>query len=237
VSSEPEFRGLHLVVTGASGALGAAVARLLLARGATCHLPVRRPLPAAAFGEPGAVETRIATGIDLGDERSVRDFYAGLPELWASVHCAGGFAMASLAETALADLSRMVSTNLASTFLCCREAAKVIRAGRGGGRLVNVAARPALEPRTGAGMAAYAASKAAVAALSVALAEELAPEGIWVNAVAPSILDTPANRAAMPEADASRWPTPEEIARTIAFLASPDNACTRGAIVPVYGRT
>jgi NAD(P)-dependent dehydrogenase (short-subunit alcohol dehydrogenase family) len=87
-----------------------------------------------------------------------------------------------------------------------------------------------------AGMAAYTASKAAVAALTVALAEELAKDGILVNAVAPSIIDTPANRHAMPRADHGAWPMPEEVAQTIVFLASPDNKVTRGAVVPVYGR-
>jgi NAD(P)-dependent dehydrogenase (short-subunit alcohol dehydrogenase family) len=86
-------------------------------------------------------------------------------------------------------------------------------------------------------MAAYAASKAAVAALTAALAEEVAKQGILVNAVAPSIMDTPANRKAMPKADFAAWPKVEEVARTILFLASPENAVTRGAIVPVYGRS
>jgi NAD(P)-dependent dehydrogenase (short-subunit alcohol dehydrogenase family) len=106
-----------------------------------------------------------------------------------------------------------------------------------GGRIVNVAARPALEPRSGAGMAAYTASKAGVVAFTIALSEEVAKLGILVNAVAPSIMDTPANRAAMPKADHAAWPKVEEVAATILFLASPQNAVTRGAIVPVYGRT
>jgi NAD(P)-dependent dehydrogenase (short-subunit alcohol dehydrogenase family) len=84
---------------------------------------------------------------------------------------------------------------------------------------------------------AYTASKAAVAALTVALAEEVSKDGILVNAVAPSIMDTPANRAAMPNADFSPWPKVEEVAATISFLASPENKVTRGAIVPVYGQS
>ncbi len=108
---------------------------------------------------------------------------------------------------------------------------------RGGGRIVNVAARAALEWRSGAGMSAYTASKAAVAAFTAALAEEVAKDGILVNAVAPSIMDTPANRHAMPKADFALWPKVEEVAATILFLASPDNRVTRGAVVPVYGRS
>jgi NAD(P)-dependent dehydrogenase (short-subunit alcohol dehydrogenase family) len=105
-----------------------------------------------------------------------------------------------------------------------------------GGRIVNVASRPALEWRAGAGMVAYAASKAAIAAMTVALAEEVVKEGILVNAIAPSTLDTPANRQAMPKADHAAWPKVEEVAATILFLASPDNRVTRGAVVPVYGK-
>jgi NAD(P)-dependent dehydrogenase (short-subunit alcohol dehydrogenase family) len=84
-------------------------------------------------------------------------------------------------------------------------------------------------------MTAYTASKSAVAALTQALAQELTDEQIWVNAVAPSILDTPANRAAMPEAEHSRWVSPADLAEIITFLASPDNRATRGAVIPVYG--
>lgn len=86
-------------------------------------------------------------------------------------------------------------------------------------------------------MAAYAASKAAVAAITLALAEEVAEEGVWVNAVVPSTMATEANRRAWPNADHARWPKLDEVAATIAFLASPQNAVTRAALVPVYGRT
>ena len=85
-------------------------------------------------------------------------------------------------------------------------------------------------------MVAYTATKAAVAALTVALAQEVVKDGILVNAIAPSTIDTPANRKSMPDADHASWPKPEEIAQTILFLASPANQVTRGAIVPVYGK-
>jgi NAD(P)-dependent dehydrogenase (short-subunit alcohol dehydrogenase family) len=125
--------------------------------------------------------------------------------------------------------------NFVTAFLCCGAAVRAM-AGRGG-RIVNVATRPALEWRMGAGMAAYAASKAAVAALTVALAEEVVKDGILVNAVAPSTMDTPANRKSMPSADHAAWAKVEEVAATILFLASPQNRVTRGAVVPVYGRS
>jgi len=145
--------------------------------------------------------------------------------------------MAPVGETPKAALMKQVDMNLVTAFLCCRAAVNAMTATGAGGRIVNVAARPALEWRTGAGMVAYAASKAAVAALTVALAEEVVQAGILVNAVAPSIMDTPANRVAMPKADYAAWPKVEEVAATILFLAAPENKVTRGGVVPVYGRS
>ncbi len=171
---------------------------------------------------------------NLADEAEVAKVYAGVTP-WASIHIAGGFAMGEVAETDKAALMAQLDNNLISCFLCCRAAVNAMRGS--GGRIVNVAARPALEWRAGAGMTAYTVAKAGVAALTVALAEEVAKDGILVNAVAPSIMDTPANRAAMPKADFAAWPKVEEVAATIVFLASPDNTVTRGAIVPVYGKS
>jgi NAD(P)-dependent dehydrogenase (short-subunit alcohol dehydrogenase family) len=144
--------------------------------------------------------------------------------------------MAPLAETGKKALMAQLGMNLVSCFLCCAAAVRAMK-GEGGGRIVNVAARPALEPRLGAGMTAYTVSKAGVAALTEALAQEVAGDGILVNAVAPSILDTPANRQAMPKADHALWPKVDEVAWTILFLSSAENAVTRGAVVPVYGRS
>jgi len=171
----------------------------------------------------------------LADEAAVARLYRGVSPLWASIHVAGGFAMGGIAETGKSALMAQIETNLVSAYLCCAAAVRAMRSG--GGRIVNIASRPALEPRSGAGMTAYTASKAAVAALTEALAQEVVADGILVNAVAPSIIDTTANRHAMPKADFSLWPKPEEIAATILFLASPANQVTRGAIVPVYGRS
>src|SRR6185295_5589239 len=134
------------------------------------------------------------------------------------------------ADTDKAKLMQQLESNFIACFLCCRAAVKAM--GRNGGRIVNVAARPGLEWRSGAGMVAYATSKAAVAAMTVALAEEVVKDGVLVNAVAPSTLDTPANRKGIPDADYASWPKVEEVAATILFLASPENAVTRGAIVP-----
>jgi NAD(P)-dependent dehydrogenase (short-subunit alcohol dehydrogenase family) len=228
-----DYSGREVVVTGATGELGEAVARLLLAEGATVHLPARNPESARALYAGDGDRVRVARVDDLGDEAGVAAFYGALPPLWASIHCAGGFAMSRTENTPLADLRRMLDTNAVSAFLCCREAVRAMKGG--GGRIVNVAAQPGVEPRRGAGMVSYAASKAAVAAITLALAEEVAKDGIWVNAVVPSIMDTKANRRAMPEAQHARWPKLDEVAATIAFLASPENKVTRAGLVPVYG--
>lgn len=236
-----EYEGRDVVVTGGAGALGAAVVQRLIDAGARVHVPVWEEKEVQRFALAGDPRVTVRVGFDLSDEVQVERFYAHVPGLWASIQIAGGYAGGSLVETSPATLRRMLSTNAISCFLCCREAVKRMRetasddAPFPGGRLVNVSARPALVPTPG--VAAYAASKAAVAALTLSLAEELKDERIWVNAVVPSTMDTPANRAAMPGADFSSWPSVDEVAATIAFLASPGNGATRGALVPVYGRS
>jgi NAD(P)-dependent dehydrogenase (short-subunit alcohol dehydrogenase family) len=205
---------VHVVVSGAGGALGTGVVELLLQRGVTVHAPPRE--------------------VSFDDEAAVASYYAALPELWASIHLVGGFAMAPVAETSLADFEKQWRLNTVTCFLACREAVKTIRRTGKGGRIVNVAARPVQQP-TG-GMLSYVAAKAGVASITQSLGAELVGENILVNAVLPSIIDTPANRASMPKADHTTWPTPAQIAETIAFLASPENALTTGTLVPVYGR-
>jgi NAD(P)-dependent dehydrogenase (short-subunit alcohol dehydrogenase family) len=230
-----DFQNRHVVVTGGTGALGGAVVGALVAAGAVCHVPYLVAAEAEHFPLKDHARVKLTAAIDLTDEAAVAHLYGGVSGLWASIHLAGGFAMSAVAATSKADLMKQVSLNLVTAFLCCGAAVNAMAGA--GGRIVNVAARPALEWRTGAGMAAYTASKAGVAALTAALAEEVAKSGILVNAVAPSIMDTPANRAAMPQADFAAWPKVEEVAATILFLASPDNKVSRGGIVPVYGRS
>src|SRR5215469_6633844 len=229
-----DFSDRHIVVTGGAGALGTAVVARLIQAGALCHVPCLNEAEAARFRLRDHSQVTVTVTGSLADETAIEKFYGQITTLWASIHTVGGFAAAPLRDTDLATIRQQLDMNLVSCVLCCRAA---VRAMAGGGRIVNVAARPALEWRSGAGMAAYTASKAGVAALTAALAEEVAKDGILVNAVAPSILDTPANRQAMPKADHARWPKVEEVASTIAFLASPENHVTRGAIVPAYGKS
>ena len=222
----------HVVVTGGTGALGAAVVEVLLARGATVHLPIMEAaLPAHL---PWRDRVHAVPGVSLEREADVVTFYAGLPALWASIHLVGGFAMAPVTETSLADFEKQWRLNTATCFLACREAVRRMGETKAGGRIVNVAARPAVTPT--AGMIAYATAKAGVAALTHALAAEVLSQGILVNAVLPSIIDSAANRAAMPKADHASWPKPAQLAETIAFLAREQNALTTGTLVPVYGR-
>jgi NAD(P)-dependent dehydrogenase (short-subunit alcohol dehydrogenase family) len=228
-----DLSGRHIVVTGGTGALGMGVVGELLGAGAVCHVPWLHEKELERFAYRDRV--RLVGGIDLRDEGAVEWVYAGTPPpLWGSVHIAGGFMMSPCDQTTKAEFVQQFEGNTLTAFLCCREAVKRMT---GGGRIVNVAARPGLMPEIGAGMVAYTASKAAVAALTQALAAEVVGRGILVNAVVPSIMDTPANRAAMPSADHSKWVPVAEVAATIAFLISPANAATRGGLVPVYGRS
>jgi len=226
--------GRQIVVTGATGGLGLAVVSKLLAEGAVCHLPCEESQLPEHVRWRGHERALVTLAHDLGDESMTDAWYAALPPLWASVHLVGGFAMGPVSDTSLAVFEHMHALNARTCFLCCRAAVRAMRRGSEGGRIVNVAARPALEPASD--LSAYASAKAAVAGLTRSLAVELAGEGILCNAIVPSIIDTPSNRQAMPAADFSRWPSPDEIAETIAFLCSPANTLTSGALVPIYGR-
>lgn len=231
-----------ILISGGTGALGTAVVRQLLDifPGAHMHIPCMNPSelrhwPAELTQNP---QIRLHTGVDLTDEPAVEHLFAAAAQsgpLLASIHIAGGFAYHPTPSVSKADFLLQMQMNALTCFLCCREAVKSMRSTATRGRIVNVAARPALEPRLGANMVPYTMAKSAVAALTQALAEEVAADGIWINAVVPSIMDTPANRAAMPTANHAAWAKVDDVARTIAFLAGPTNTCTRGGLVPVYG--
>jgi len=231
-----DYRDRHVVITGGTGALGTAVVGALIEAGAVCHVPYVNSAEAERFAWRNHSKVNLMADIELTHEAAVARLYDGVPQLWASIQIAGGFAMAPVAKTTKTDLMQQIDTNFVTAFLCCRASINVMIRTGAGGRIVNVASRPALEWRAGAGMVAYTASKAAVAAMTVALAEEVVKEGILVNAIAPSTMDTPANRQAMPNADHAAWPKVEEVAATILFLASPDNRVSRGAVMGVYGK-
>jgi NAD(P)-dependent dehydrogenase (short-subunit alcohol dehydrogenase family) len=231
-----DYRDRHVIVTGGTGALGTAVVGALIEAGAVCHVPYINSAEADRFAWRNHAKVKLVADIELTQEAAVARLYEGVPQLWASIQIAGGFAMAPVAKTTKSDLMQQIDMNFVSAFLCCRASVNAMLGTGTGGRIVNVASRPALEWRSGAGMVAYTASKTAVAAMTVALAEEVVNEGILVNAIAPSTLDTKANRQAMPKADYAAWPKVEEVAAAVLFLASPDNRVTRGAVVSVYGK-
>lgn len=232
--STAELEGRHVVITGGTGALGRAIARRLAGAGATCHIPDPAPSARDLEGEIAPEGVRVTPGVDLTSEESARSYYASLPPLWGSVHAAGGFAMSGVLDTSLADFEAMFRLNAATCFLSCREAIRAMRQS-GGGRIVNVAARPVVAPA--GGLVAYTTAKAAVGSITQCLADEVHGDGILVNAVLPSIIDTPANRGAMPDAAHDKWPKPEQIAEAVGFLVSPRNELTWGALVPVYGES
>ncbi|MBL4637619.1 MAG: SDR family NAD(P)-dependent oxidoreductase [Kofleriaceae bacterium] len=224
-----ELNDLNIVVTGGTGALGSDIVSALVARGATCYIP-------SFFDPPTESPERVhyRGPIDLSESEQVREYYEKLPTIWASVHVAGGFAMSGICDTSFEDFEKMWRMNTVSTFLCCQASVVNMRAAGTAGRILNVAAKPAVDPV--GGMLAYTTSKAGVASLTQCLAKELAPEGITVNAILPAIMDTPANREAMPDADHANWPKTSEIAHVVASLVSPHNSLTSGCLVPVYGK-
>jgi NAD(P)-dependent dehydrogenase (short-subunit alcohol dehydrogenase family) len=230
----------HVVVTGGTGALGSAVVKAFIEAGATCHIPAIESTPPTGH-LPDSKQIDVTPSIDLSNEASVDGFYARLPPLHAVVNIAGGFAYAPIADSSLKVLQQQLSMNVVSCVLSCRAAVANFRKGgpdgvKRGGHIVNIAARPALNPRQGANMTAYTAAKAAVAAFTVALAEELKNESISVIALCPSTIDTPANRADMPKADHATWVKPEAIAELIVAQCSLSDPVDSGALIPVYGR-
>lgn len=239
-----DFAGRRVIVTGGAGYLGSAIVDLMLASNAVVAVPCEHERELERVGAKSHPRLAAFGPIDLTDELSVEKFFddacgdwgAGPPAPpWAVINAAGGFAWKPMLDAGADVFDRQFRMNAMTSYLSTRAGAKRMIAQRAGGRVVNVAARPALEPRLGANMAAYTAAKAAVAAMSAALAEELVAHGILVNAVVPSVMDTPANRRDMSQADASKWAKVSDVAATVAFLASPQNVVTRGGLVPVYG--
>jgi NAD(P)-dependent dehydrogenase (short-subunit alcohol dehydrogenase family) len=150
------------------------------------------------------------------------------------INVAGGFHWETLAGGTLDSWDSMYRINLRTAVVSCQAALPYLLQRGGGGRIVNVGAMGAV--KASAGMGAYAASKAGVAKLTEALADELKDRGITVNAILPSILDTPKNRVDMPQADFTRWVAPVEAAEVIAFLVSDEARAVTGALIPVVGR-
>ena len=231
-----DFSGKQVVVTGGTGALGSAVVGALLAGGASCVVPYVHDAEAQRFPHRGDPNVMLVAVSDLADETQVAKVYAGRQALGLDPHRRWFCRRQGRRNRQEVALMAQIDSNLTSCFLCCRAAVNAMLAA-GGGRIVNVAARPALEWRSGAGMTAYSVAKTGVAALTVALAEEVAKDGILVNAVAPSIMDTPPTARPCRRRISTLGRRSRRWRQRFVFLASPDNRVTRGAIVPVYGKS
>ncbi|MER7890739.1 SDR family oxidoreductase [Micromonospora sp. NPDC094482] len=222
-----------VLVTGGTGGLGAAVTAAFHEAGWRVVVPGREGSSASA--PPGDVVRLVADLTDPAGAARAVEAASGDPAapLRAVVNLVGGYASGGLVhETPIEEFDRMFTANLRPTHLVTRAALPHLIAA--GGAIVCVSARAALAPFPGA--AGYATAKAAVLAFANAVAVEYRRSGVRCNTVLPSVIDTPANRAAQPDADHSRWVTPAEIAPVIRFLASDESAPTSGAAVPVYGR-
>ena len=225
---------MGVLVAGGTGALGSAVVRELLGAGYDCTVTWivddERERAEAEFGDRAAF-----VRADLVDPSGgAEDAVAAVAELEAVVDLVGGFFSGPLVhETAPEDFDRLLRLNVWPAFNLAHAALPRLL-DRGGGSFVAVSARPALKPFAGA--AAYVTAKAAVLAFVQALDADYRSKGIRANAILPSVIDTPANRAAEPDADHSKWVQPAEIAKVVRFLVSDDSAVTSGAAIPVYGR-
>jgi NAD(P)-dependent dehydrogenase (short-subunit alcohol dehydrogenase family) len=225
------MNGKIIVVTGASGALGRVVAEVALARGARVA-----GIDHAASQIPATAERIELGGVDLTDaaqaKKAIDAAAAHFGRLDALINIAGGFAFEAVAEGDPKTWQHMYALNVLTALNASRAALPHL-ATAGAGRIINVGAMGALQ--AGAGMGAYAASKAGVHRLTEALAAEWKGK-ITVNAVLPSTIDTAANRAGMPKADFTKWVTPQELAEVMLFLASDAASAVTGALLPVSGR-
>jgi NAD(P)-dependent dehydrogenase (short-subunit alcohol dehydrogenase family) len=223
-----------VLLTGGGGGLGRAVSTAFLEAGWRVVVP-----ELAGVAHHHGAEGVVHVTADLADPASVTvavETAAGEPgaPLRAVVNLVGGYAAGALVhETPYADFERMLTLNLRPTYLVTQAAIPHLM-GAGGGAVVCVSARAALAPFPGA--AGYATAKAAVLAFSAAVAVEYKQKGVRCNTILPSVIDTPANRTAQPDADYSKWVKAEEIAPVIRFLAGDESAPTSGAAIPVYGR-
>ena len=223
---EVRFDGRPVLVFGASGALGAGVAAALAEAGASvtgvdrAKPPAGRVLDGVAYREA-----------DAGDEDAVRALFDSVPAPWAVLNTVGGFAgQRALADLDLAELAGQVSLNLVTAAVITKHALRVMRPA-GQGRIVHTASRAGVVTK-GYGFA-YSVSKAGVLHLVSMAADEARGSGITVNCVVPSFIDTPANRAAIPDADYAAWPKVPDIAQTFVYLASPGSGLVNGAAIPV----
>ena len=225
------LQGKVIAITGAFGALGSAVVKAVLAEGGQVAAIDRAAAPRDPLGNAvlfGSVD--LANAVNA---RTTMDVIVGrMGRLDALVNIAGGFKWETVGDGSLDTWDQLYQLNLRTVVSACRGALPLLPDDTG--RIINVGANGAT--KAAAGMGAYAASKSGVARLTEALAEELKERGITVNAVLPSIIDTPANRNDMPKADVDKWVKPQQLADVIVFLLSKKADAITGALLPVTGR-
>jgi NAD(P)-dependent dehydrogenase (short-subunit alcohol dehydrogenase family) len=235
----PTFEGKTILVAGGTGGLGRAVSLAFLEARAHVAATYRKADEYRALEEAaGAARVRLSGHeVDVTDESAARGLgdaiLAGRGRLDALINTVGGWTGGrKLWEADAGAFDAMLTVNLRAGVALCR-AIVPLMVRQGSGAVVNVASRSGVAP--GPGEAAYAASKAAAVAMIASLAEDLKGSGVRANSVLPSIIDTDANRRAMPKADFAKWPKAEDIARVILFLCSEDARLVHGAAIPVYG--
>jgi NAD(P)-dependent dehydrogenase (short-subunit alcohol dehydrogenase family) len=227
------FSGKVVLVAGGTGGLGRAVSLAFLNEGAELHVTFRSEAELADLNHSKVQAHRADVTDAAAVDRLMEDLLARSGRLDAMVNTIGGYAGGpKMWDADLETLDRMLALNLRPGFLLARAAAKVMLR-QGQGAIVNVAAKAAFDAP--AGLAAYSASKAAAVAMIDSLAADLKGTGVRANSILPSIMDTPANRRAMPNADYAKWPKPEDIAKVILFLAGDEAKVVHGASIPVYG--
>ncbi len=230
------------IITGGTGALGRAAVETFLAAGAKVAVPwiveAEVPMLHERLGSRFPSDQLMLARANIGIEAEAGRFVEGVVKRFGRVdilaNLVGGFwGGKPISETTVEEWQAMFDLNLKPTFLMCRAVAPIMQKNKYG-RIVSVTSRSGL---TGAGdFAAYAVAKGAIATFTSSLAEELLPDNVLVNAIAPSTIDTEANRKAMPKAKHENWVKPEDIAETLAYLCSEDCRVTSGAVIPVYGR-
>jgi NAD(P)-dependent dehydrogenase (short-subunit alcohol dehydrogenase family) len=233
------FSGNVALIAGGTGGLGRAVSLAFLAEGAKVMVSYRKPEEFSALKNAAGDRASGLSGrqVDVTDESEVRQLIEGLlsehRRLDVLVNAVGAYAGGvKLWEVGPNVFEQMLALNLRSGYALSRAAVPFMLKQQAGA-IVNVASKAAFEHAAGA--AVYAASKAGALAMMDSLAEDLRGTGIRVNSILPSIIDTEANRSAMPQADFAKWPKPEEIAKVILFLCSSDAKLIHGAAIPVYG--
>jgi NAD(P)-dependent dehydrogenase (short-subunit alcohol dehydrogenase family) len=231
------MRGKTIIVTGGFGALGQSVAEAACTRGAHVAAIDLAAEPPKGLADRLGNETLLLGGVDLsspeGARKAIGEVKSRFGRLDALINVAGGFRWQKIEDGDPAAWDFLHTLNV-KTVLNASRAALPFLLESGAGRIVNVGALSALKGATG--MGAYAASKAAVHRLTESLAEELKDRGVTVNAVLPSIIDTPANRSDMPKANFAQWVQPADLAAVMLFLASDEARAVTGALLPVMGR-